>query len=311
MHPTPTVHILLATFNGALYLDDQLQSIARQTYSDWTLTVSDDGSSDTTLAIIQRFSAQVHQPVTVLQGPRQSSSTANFFHLVAQAPTGNSQDLYAFCDQDDVWYDDKLLRAVKWHVNYSGENVRLYCGRTQVVNEQLQPIGISPNISRPPSFGNALVQNIASGNSMVFSHAVLLAQRKVLPEHSVWHDWTTYIVSTALGGLVFFDQNPSLLYRQHQSNVIGTNNGLRSQLNRLQPLFLGRYKNWSELTERTVQDIKDALPQRSLDIFYKFQALRRNPSFLVRLRTYANSEVRRQSIISNASLIFAILFRLV
>ena len=311
MHPISTVHILLATYNGARYLDEQLQSIARQTHCDWTLTVSDDGSTDDTLAIVQRFAAQVHQPVTVLQGPRQGSSTANFFYLLAQAPTGNSQDLYAFCDQDDVWLDDKLSSAVKWHIQYSGQNVRLYCARTQVVDEQLQPIGISPNIKRTPSFGNALVQNIASGNSMVFSHAVLLTQRKVLPEHSVWHDWTTYIVSTALGGLVFFDETPNLLYRQHQNNVIGTNNGLRSQLNRLQPLFSGRYKNWADLTERTIQDIKDELPQRSLDIFYKFQALRRSPSFLVRLRTYKNSEVRRQRIISNASLIFAILFRLV
>jgi len=155
MHPISTVHILLATYNGARYLDEQLQSIARQTHCDWTLTVSDDGSSDDTLDIVQRFSAQVNQPVTVLQGPRQGSSTANFFHLLAQAPTGNSLDLYAFCDQDDVWLDDKLSSAVKWHIQYSGQNVRLYCGRTQVVDEQLQPIGISPNIKRPPSFGNA------------------------------------------------------------------------------------------------------------------------------------------------------------
>jgi len=173
MHPQPTVHILLATYNGARYLTEQLQSITRQTHSAWTLTVSDDGSTDDTLAIVQRFAAQVDQPVTVLQGPRQGSSTSNFSHLLGNAPTGNSQDLYAFCDQDDVWHDSKLERAVQFHALHPSQCVRLYCGRTQFVNERLQPIGLSPSIKRPPSFGNALVQNIASGNTMVFSQEVL------------------------------------------------------------------------------------------------------------------------------------------
>jgi len=159
-------------------LSEQLKSLARQTYSDWTLTLSDDGSTDDTLSIIERFATQVTQPVWILEGPRKGSSTANFCHLVAHAPAGNEYDLYAFCDQDDVWHYDKLQRAVLWHAQNSSKNVRLYCGRTQFVNEQLQPIGLSPSIKRPPSFGNALVQNIASGNTMVFSHSVLAAQKK-------------------------------------------------------------------------------------------------------------------------------------
>jgi len=182
MSQQPTVHILLATYNGARYLAEQLESIARQTHSAWTLTVSDDGSTDDTLDIVQRFATQVTQPVSLLQGPKEGSSTANFCHLVAQAPTDNVQDLYAFCDQDDVWHDDKLQRAVQWHAQHPSQSVRLYCGRTQYVNEQLQPIGLSPSIKRPPSFGNALVQNIASGNTMVFSHAVLMAQKNPAQE---------------------------------------------------------------------------------------------------------------------------------
>jgi hypothetical protein len=160
---------------------------------------------------VQHFATQVTQPVTVLQGPREGSSTANFCYLIAQAPAVNVHDLYAFCDQDDVWHENKLQRAVQWHARHSHEKVRLYCGRTQFANKNLQPIGLSPSIKRQPSFGNALVQNIASGNTMVFSHSVLIAQRKVLPMNSVWHDWTTYIVATALGGIVWFDSQPCLL----------------------------------------------------------------------------------------------------
>jgi len=143
MPPKPTVHILLATYNGSSYLAEQLQSIGRQTHSNWTLTVSDDGSTDDTLAIVHRFSEQVNQPVFLLQGPRQGSSTKNFCHLLVHAPTENSQDLYAFCDQDDVWHDNKLQRAVHFHSQHPNQSLRLYCARTQFVNELLKPIGLS------------------------------------------------------------------------------------------------------------------------------------------------------------------------
>lgn len=177
----PTVHILLATYNGAKYLQAQLDSIARQTHPQWTLTVSDDGSTDETLNIVKAFAQNSPQTVNLLQGPCAGSSTRNFCHLIQHAPAGTEHDLYAFCDQDDVWLDTKLERAVQWHAQHLQQPVRLYCGRTQFVNGKLQPIGLSPGIRRPPSFGNALVQNIASGNTMVFSPSMLAAQKKSSP----------------------------------------------------------------------------------------------------------------------------------
>lgn len=305
-----TVHILLATYNGASYLTEQLESIARQTHSAWTLTVSDDGSTDETMDIVQHFATQVTQPVSMLQGPKAGSSTPNFCYLLAQAPADNEQDLYAFCDQDDVWHDDKLERAVNWHTLHPSQPIRLYCGRTQFVNEKLHPIGLSPNIKRPPNFGNALVQNIASGNTMVFSHAILRAQKKVLPQHCVWHDWTTYIVATAIGGLVWFDEKPSLLYRQHERNVIGANNGIRAQLWRIKFVVSGRYKYWSDSTEKTIYDISSELTTTSFNIFKKFQKIRSSRSVITILEAFFNSEIRRQTTLSNISLIFALIFRL-
>lgn len=310
MHSQPTIHILLATYNGARYLAEQLQSISRQTHSAWTLTVSDDGSTDDTLAIVQRFAAQVDQPVTVLQGPRQGSSTANFAHLLGKAPAGNSQDLYAFCDQDDVWHDNKLERAVQFHAKHPSQSVRLYCGRTQFVNEYLLPIGLSPSIERPPSFGNALVQNIASGNTMVFSQAVLSAHKKVKSTHSVWHDWTTYIVATAIGGMVWFDNEPCLFYRQHGGNVIGSNNSLKAKLARFRPLLKGRFKQWSDMNISAVQDLQDLVTKQSQLIFAEFQVMRSAPCFLQRLTRFYKSPIRRQLFLSNAILGLALLLKL-
>lgn len=303
----PKVHILLATYNGERFLAEQLKSIACQTHDCWTLTVSDDGSTDNTLAIVQRFAIEVQQPVTIVQGPKKGSSTANFFHLIANAPIYSDSDLYAFCDQDDVWFVDKLERAVEWHLQHTDQEVRLYCGRTQFADESLNPIGLSPDIKRPPSFGNALVQNIASGNSMVFSQAVLVAQQKVLTEHSIWHDWTTYIVTTALGGAVWFDDEPCLSYRQHSGNVIGSNDGLKAQIARLKPLFNGRFKNWSDINCAAAHDLRDDMSHKSKNTFRYFESMRAAPSFINRLFIFLKSDIRRQRRISNLLLALALM----
>jgi glycosyltransferase involved in cell wall biosynthesis len=292
--PEPTVHILLATYNGGQFLNEQLASIARQTHKAWTLTVSDDGSTDDTLSIVRKFAKQVGQEVTVLHGP-QRGSTHNFCHLIQHVQTHNSQDLYAFCDQDDVWLDEKLARAVHWHNSQTNQAVRLYCGRTQFVNELLKPIGLSPGIRRPPSFGNALVQNIASGNSMVMSHAVLMAQKQVQAEHSVWHDWTTYLVATALEGIVCFDDQPSLLYRQHGGNVIGANNGLTAQIKRLKPLFNGRFKQWTDANLAAVRDLNTLPTHDSLHLYRQFEKLRQMPAPWHRLNAWRKLNIRRQT----------------
>jgi glycosyltransferase involved in cell wall biosynthesis len=307
--PTPTVHILLATFNGSMYLKEQLESIERQTHTAWTLTVSDDGSFDDTLSIVDDFAKKISQPVTVLYGP-QRGSTCNFFHLIQHVQTDNLNDLYAFCDQDDVWLDDKLARAVRWHNSQSDKNVRLYCSRTKFVNDQLKPIGLSPCIRRPPSFGNALVQNIASGNTMVMTTTVIKSLQLIKPQHSVWHDWTTYLAATALGGAVSFDEAPSLLYRQHATNVIGANDRLVNQLSRLQPLLHGRYKYWGDLTERAVKDIHHSLTPRAAETFIHFQNMRAALTPRGRLKIFKKSTIRRQSIASNLLLTLALLLAL-
>jgi glycosyltransferase involved in cell wall biosynthesis len=306
----PTVHILLATYNGAQFLTEQLESIARQTHSAWTLTISDDGSTDNTLALVAEFAARITQPLTVLQGPRQKSSTRNFCHLIQNAPTAEASDLYAFCDQDDVWLDNKLERAVEWHAQQQSHAVRLYCSRTQFVDAHLKPIGLSPGIQRPPSFGNALVQNIASGNTMVMSHDVLLAQKKVKPEHSVWHDWTTYLVATALGGIVCFDDQPSLNYRQHGGNVIGANNGFTAQIKRLKPLFNGRFKQWTDANLAAVGDLNTLPTHDSLHLYRQFEKLRQMPEPWHRLNAWRKLSIRRQTPSSTLSLAIGLIFRL-
>src|ERR1700712_481069 len=105
------IAVLMGTFNGAEYLDEQLQSLADQTYSNWSLHVSDDGSSDSTCEIVSRFASSVSQRVTLRRGP-QTGFAENFLALAHDEAIDRA--LFAFCDQDDIWYPEKLKRAVAW-----------------------------------------------------------------------------------------------------------------------------------------------------------------------------------------------------
>lgn len=305
-----TVHILLATYNGERFLSEQLESLRNQKHSNWTLTVSDDVSTDNTCAIVTQFANSVTQKVTLLSEGPSLGPTSNFFRLMNHVAIDSENDLIAFCDQDDVWFNDKLERAVHWHQTFGDIPTRLYCSRTQFVNDQLVPIGLSPKLRRPPSFENALVQNIASGNTMVMSYQVLVALRHIHVKHSVWHDWTTYLVATALGGKIEFDEQPSLLYRQHTNNVIGSNNGYQASLKRVLPILQGRYKQWSHMTAAAVADISDQLPHQSAETLQSFVHMRGLANPIHRLMAFKQSNIRRQSKAGNLSLGLALLLGL-
>lgn len=310
MRRPPTVHILLATYNGELFLTEQLESIARQKHRNWTLTVSDDGSTDKTLAIVKRFASKVEQPVYMLKGPQKGSSTANFVNLISLTEINNDLDLYAFCDQDDVWDEEKLAYACHWHAQHTSAAFRLYCGRTTYVNEQLTPIGISPDLKQAPSFGNALVQNIASGNTMVFNSSVLFYLKKVLPEHYVWHDWTTYLTATAMNGLIYFDKTPRVLYRQHSLNVIGSNDDHKAFIKSIKAIYHGRYKHWLDLTTLCVLDFAKDAPSNSIRIFNEFMSIRSHKSALITIMKFlASKNIRRQGLLSNIIFAIALFFK--
>jgi glycosyltransferase involved in cell wall biosynthesis len=165
-HRDRSVAILLCTKDGAAFIDEQLRSLADQTHSKWILIASDDGSTDTTRDVLERFAGSVPQKVVIREGPGRGSC-ANFLWLAIDRSI--KADYFAYSDQDDVWYPDKLERALDWLVTVSQDTPALYCGRTEIALVDGRPNGFSPRFSRPPSFRNALIQNIAGGNTELVS----------------------------------------------------------------------------------------------------------------------------------------------
>lgn len=220
-----TVHILMAVFNGAAVLPAQLDSLAAQTHGDWTLWASDDGATDESRAVLTRF-AQDH-PVTLLDGPG-NGSAANFLSLIAQAPEG----MVALCDQDDIWLPGKLARAVAHLARLDPGTPALYCSRTLVWDPVTDHRRLSRAYPWPPDFGNALVENIAPGNTIVLNAAAAALARQAAPRVGdiYAHDWWLYLLVSGAGGAVIWDPEPTLLYRQHGGNLIGSGDTLRAGL---------------------------------------------------------------------------------
>lgn len=223
------VAILLSTFNGERFLPAQLDSLLAQSHADCDIWVRDDGSSDQSLAIVRRY-ASTH-PNIHIQAGKNLGFVASFYELLQSAGAGYG--FYFFCDQDDVWLPSKVGRALALLDTEQG--AALYCSRTQYVDRDLQPIGPSPDYDhRCIGWGNALVQNIATGCTIALNSAArerLLSQR---PGFCLAHDWWAYLVVSAFGQVVF-DSESHILYRQHGSNTIGMQKqGLAGQWARVQ-----------------------------------------------------------------------------
>ena len=301
--PVPRVHVLLASYQGASYIGEQLASIAQQTHNHWSLTVSDDGSQDDTVALCKDFAARhPERSIRILEGPRRHS-TFNFFHLMQSVEPEHDSDLLAFCDQDDVWLPEKLSRAVAalQAVDPAPGQPALYAARTQLVDERLRPTGISRLPGMPLGFGNALLQNVASGNTMVFNVALLRVLRRIRPEHAVLHDWSAYQAVTGCGGVMHFDPQPCLLYRQHANNLIGSQGRSWDKVQRVSMLFQGQYRTWGDQTEAAMKDIATALQPDALRLLHNFQSMRREPSPIGRIRAGRRSGLWRQTRSGRAS----------
>lgn len=299
----PTVAVLMCTHNGEAFLQAQLDSIAAQSHRAWRLWVSDDGSTDATAALLERFAGRCEAgQCRLLQGPRQGHAR-NFMALVRNADV--QADYYAWCDQDDVWEPEKLERALAQLADLPADRPALYCGRTRYMDEHGVEAGLSPLFARPPGFANALTQSLAGGNTMVFNEAARELLRRTDPlAPIVTHDWLAYLAVTGCGGTVVYDPWPSVRYRQHGGNAIGAGEGMAARLGRMRGVWSGRHRGWYDGNIRAIAPLRDALTPASLRTLDAFVAARRQP-LLARLGAYRRCGLYRQTRLQTLALYFA------
>ncbi|WP_063583734.1 glycosyltransferase family 2 protein [Achromobacter ruhlandii] len=303
---SPNVAILLCTYQGEQYLDEQLDSFHAQTHAPWKAWVSDDGSQDGTRRLLATYQEKWGvDKLEIHDGPRKGFA-ANFLSLICRPEI--QAHYYALSDQDDIWHADKLARAVKWLTTIPPGVPALYCTRTELIDEHGTLIGTSRWFSRPPAFANALVQNIAGGNTMVFNDAARQLLMLAGPDvQVVAHDWWIYIVVSACGGSVRYDTQPSLRYRQHSDNLIGSNAGLRATLRRVKMLCEGRLKQWVDANLAALGPIVPKMTPTNRALYERFKSARQR-SLLPRTIEILHTGVYHQTRLGDLGLLGSAIF---
>ena len=303
------VVILLATYNGEACLPDQLYSFRAQIHADWSLIVSDDGSTDGSGDLIRCFArAERRREVQLIDGPRQGFA-ANFLHLLAQIDS--DAPFAAFSDQDDSWLPGKLDTALAALEGVPVGVPAVYCGRTWICSPTLRKLRPSPRFRHRPSFRNAIVQSIGGGNTMMLNRAaVTLLQRAAagLDGNVASHDWWAYQVVAGAGGEIIYDTDPQVLYRQHPGNVIGANHSLRGTFVRLKMLLEGRFGRWNEINLRALSAAAHMLTPASRETLRTFAAMRADPLHRRLVRAW-RAGIFHQTRFGNAGLWLAVLLK--
>jgi glycosyltransferase involved in cell wall biosynthesis len=288
-----SVAILMCTYNGELYLKEQLESIQTQDYQNWTLYVSDDGSTDQTLPILKSYQALWGKDkLHILKGPRQGFQK-NFMSLITSKKI--HADFYMLCDQDDVWLPQKITTAITHLEAQDQSRPQLYCGRTSYVNKKLKFIEYSDLFVRPRSFHNAIVQSIAGGNTMAYNDA-LKKIPSLFPEvRIISHDWWLYILCELSGGITYYDIHSYILYRQHERSLIGANTTVLAKIKRLYMLLSGKFIEYNnchfEAFNKIPLNIANPVHINLIDRFY----IDRHKDLKTRLKMIRGLGIYRQT----------------
>lgn len=219
----PSVTVLLATYNGEKYLREQLDSLISQSGVDVRILVRDDGSIDGTIRILDDYQNNgflkwyTGEHLNVQQG---------YLNLLKNV---DRSDYYAFCDQDDVWDEDKLLVAVTELENLPRDKPAMYyCGQ-RLVDENLKLISTHIIAANRSPHTNFLISNVA-GCTSVFNQQLVDAINSATPDFILMHDSWLFKVCLALGGNYFADPSAHIYYRQHSNNVAGINRGIKGKI---------------------------------------------------------------------------------
>ena len=216
----PKVLVMLATYNGEKYLKEQINSILNQKNVDVYIRASDDLSTDNTLNILSEYKNK-YSNFDFTINEKNKGFTYNFLDLIYIS--NDEFDYYAFCDQDDVWLDNKLSKAIEKIQLENNKSGILYCSNLKLVDKNLKEYGLQEkksilNINRYCG----LTSNIATGCTCVFDKKLFLKVKKYYPNSIYLHDYWIYLIAQYTGTVVY-DYNSYILYRQHENNQIGSN----------------------------------------------------------------------------------------
>ena len=257
------VLVLMATYNGARYLDEQIQSLIDQKNVELEILVRDDGSTDNTINVLNKWKKQgkldwyTGKHLNVQYG---------FYDLMEHAAQKDTEYI-AFCDQDYVWDNDKLCIAVEeLEDKCSQSNPALYyCGQ-RLVDEHMNFLS-DHSLNEYRNLRTRFVLSDIAGCTAVFNTELLNKVLEYKPEYMLMHDTWVLKVCLAMGGEVIVDPKPHMNYRQHSNNTVGLGKGIKSNLKQVRQ-YIEEYKVEEQMLELKKGYGKSIIPEYKRVIYY-------------------------------------------
>lgn len=272
------VDILLATYNGEKFLAEQIESILAQTFDAWQLLIRDDGSTDGTARIINHYCIRFpDRIVSITDTDHNLGVPHNFERLMKHSIA----PYIMFCDQDDIWLPDKIkisLYKLQAMGQQYGSDIPLLvytdlvvCNEegTRIANSFWKYQGGNPDL--PLNYAKALVQNNATGNTMIFNRSLV---NNALPFSSdaVMHDWWLALTALYLGKINYLSDQ-TIMYRQHKSNVSGAKGkNILPMLQKL-PLYCTTLHKNIRQAKSLLKNFKTQLNQQQINTLQTFTTL--------------------------------------
>ena len=224
------VAVLISTYNGEKYIKEQLDSILNQTYKNIEIVIRDDGSKDCTIDIIKKYQEKYNN--IILREGTNIGFIKSFFQLLSLA----NADYYAFCDQDDIWLENKIELAVKALNEVDNSKPNMVFGNSDYYDENMNLIGKGEE-HKTFSFKNSLYECVAQGMTMTINQVAKENIIENIPEKCLFHDWWTYMICSGMGNVLYNDTTV-VKYRRFAKNATAEGqNILKVFLWRIEKLF--------------------------------------------------------------------------
>lgn len=264
------IAVLLASYNGVKYIKEQIDSILNQKEVDVTIFISDDLSTDGTIEYLQDIYKDFKNIVYLPSGSKFGGAGKNFFRLIRDVDF-SSFDFISFVDQDDIWYEDKLIRAIK---TIEDKQLDAYSSNVLAFWEDGKEMIINKSSSQARY--DYLFEAAGPGCTYVLKKDLAISLQKFISEN--WedvnkvelHDWFIYAFARENNYKWHIDEKPSMRYRQHTSNQVGANDGLKAKLKRLKKVFSSWYR----------EEIIKIIKVLRLENKYKFSKYILNKSYI-------------------------------
>ena len=291
----PNILVLLSTYNGERYLEEQLESILNQEHVSTIILIRDDGSTDATETIIDKFMGKYPYRIIFEKGSNVGFAMS-FSELLSIAYNEYSSfRYYAFADQDDVWESMKLYAAVQQLEVQIDDSPVTYCSNTTLVDRNLNFIkyawgNTDVEITKPRS----MVQSFATGCTMVFNRKAVELYVTHFPEKVSRHDFLMYQICAFLGKVIY-DKSSYIKYRQHGNNQIGR----PDFFGRIKIRMKGRYREHTLEYQNKyfLEAYKDLLSVDDIGLLSRVVFYRTN--FFARLSLLSDSRIRFNSVEAN------------